>query len=209
MAAPYFRFMTLLEIKDQVQTLFPFKFEETIIHDEDDKGVDKLIGLALSKVLSKCEKIEGKEITGSQLLSRADSILKCVPSAVERKLTTFTVWDTMAIPRSLMGNVRHYFSPDRFLRLWPNDATVWIEYVVRPELLGVDDLDMIYKDWVVAYATALLKEKEGYLGTSASITTLPFEFNYERLLNDGREEKKELEETMGDMFAGTLAIRVS
>jgi hypothetical protein len=115
----------------------------------------------------------------------------------------------MAIPRSLMGNVRHYFGPDRFLRLWPRDATVWIEYVVRPELLGVEDLDMIYSDWAVSYASALLKEKEGYLGTAASITTLPFEFNYQKLLDDGSAERKELEETMGEMFAGTLAIRVS
>ena len=202
--------MTLTELKSSVQALFPIKFEESLIYSEDPTAIDKIINTAIKRAQIKFEKIEGQEITGSQLFDRAASILKCVPSATERKTAIVSVWDTMDIPANYVGNVKHYFGPDKYLRIWPGDATVWIEYVVSSSKLTVEDLDETYCDWAIEYAVALLKIKEGYIGTSAVLTTLPFQFNYEKMLADGTDEKKTLEDRMNtDMFSGTLAIRIN
>lgn len=201
--------MTQDEIKEQVQTLFPIKFQDTLIFDEDPADIDRLITRAIMKALSKYEKIEGRELVGSQLFDRAASIVKCVPSATERSRAAISVWDTMPIPQNLMGSVKHYFGPDRYLRIEPNDETVWVEYVVASDKLTVADLDSTGCEWVIEYAVALLKIKEGYIGTSATLTTLPFEFNYQAMLDEGKENKKELEDRLDEMCQGTLSIRVS
>lgn len=202
--------MTFAELKNGVQTLFPIKFSESLIYSEEPTDIDKTINIAIKRAMVKYEKVEGREITGSQLFDRAASIVKCVPSANQMNVDAVSVWNSMDIPVGYMGNVKHYFGPDKYLRLWPDDATVWLEYVVHSSKLTVEDLDETYCDWATEYAVALLKIKEGYIGTSAVLTTLPFQFNYEKMLSDGTEDKKTLEDRMNnDMFSGTLAIRVN
>jgi hypothetical protein len=201
--------MTIAELKAEVQVLFPVKFAESLIYSEEPTDIDKTITFAVKKAFTKYEKIESMEIEGSQYFTRAASILKCVPNAADRKSSTITVWDTMPIPGQPVGSVKHYFGPDKFLRLWPDDESVWIEYKVATDMLTVEDLSPIYCDWVVEYANALLKIKEGYIGTSATLTTLPFEFNYQQMLDEGKEVKRDKETELEDMNQGTLAIRIS
>ncbi len=198
------------DFKADVQFLFPIKFTDTLIYSEEPLDIDGILNRALKYVLSKFEKIETTEIVGSQVVSRAASILKCVTSANVINSQSISVWNTMNIPDNHIGRVQHYFTPtNKMLRLYPGDASVWVEYVCDPSVLLVTDLDADWYEVAVKYAIALLKIKEGQMGTAASLTVLPFEFNYAELRDTGQQERDKLEEDMVDRSAGTLAIRVN
>jgi hypothetical protein len=201
--------MTLAELKADIQAKFHQKFDETLMYDEEPTTIDILINTAVRKCLTKYEKFESIEISASQYLTRALSIIKCVPSASAANSNYNSVWYSMKLPNS-PTRVNYYFTPsDKHFKLVPEGESVWIEYVVDPAAMTVLDLTGQYYEWVVDYALALLNIKEGMIGTTSKVTALPFEFNYETMANNGTQSKKDLEDDLNDMYMGTLAIRTN
>jgi hypothetical protein len=199
--------MDLQKFKLDVQALFPFKFEDTIMYSDDPDSIDTIINASIRKATTGFEKIIGVELTNSQPLPGATSILKCVLASSIYAIDSVSVWASMPIPDDVM-KVDYYFGPERYLRLYPSDATVWVEYVKDPELLTLEDLTPMYVDWAIQYSVAMLQIKEGMLGGFAKLTDLPFEFNYSELKDIGTTSKSDLDMRMDDMSSGTLAIRI-
>ena len=191
--------MVLAELRAAVQDEFPVEFEKALIKDD----VDRLIDRAFKYVRAKCEKIKSTTVTGSQTISDALVITKCVP--VGRSSAEISVFDMMHLP-DRGNNVEHYFTPERQLIL-NFSGDVYIEYVVDPEELEVSDLNAEYIELLIKYAVALLKESEGYAGTTATLTDLPFEFNYADMRADGQEQKTLIREQLEEKYFGAFASR--
>lgn len=204
--------MTLVEVKTAVLGLFPLKVEDTFMYNDDVDSVDKVINTAVIMAKSRYDKIEGKDITGSQVLPRAASVISCVPqSALGIGIATrpVSIWSTLPIGNvGNLSKVRYFFTPeDKYLRLSPEGEGVHVEYTVDQTLLTVEDLNPIFSTWLIRYTVCLLKEKEGYLGSNATTTSMPFQFNYDAMRSEAQSEKGMLESDYNDMCLGTLAIR--
>lgn len=193
--------MTTAELKAFVQAKFPYVFTEALIKDD----VDKLIDLAIRRGLSKVEKIKHIEISSSQTLADAASILKVVPSTHGGK---FTVFDFIKGPggTKTTPKIGWYFTPEKMLIL-DSETSVYVEYVADPKTLTVEDMEEEFLQWTIKYANALLMEKEGYAGTAAVLTALPFDFNYEEMLTNAQTQIETLETELEEMYYGLFAAK--
>ncbi len=200
--------MDYTTFKLKVQYLFPVKFAESLIYAEDTTWIDGIINQAIDKALSNYEKIGNMYVSSSIDIPEAVSIVKV--NRTDGESHTYNVFDFWRpIPGSGQEKVRYYFNPERRLILETEGRQVYVEYVVDPTTLTVTDLNPTYIQWGIKYANALLKEKEGYIGTSAILTELPFEFNYADMKQQGIDLQDTLETDLVDMGAGTLAIRTN
>jgi hypothetical protein len=215
--------MTLVEFKSNVQAIFPIRWEDTFMNDEDPTNIDKILQIALKKAFSRFEKIESNAITGSQIVDRAGSIITCVPSLETDRENLYGVFNLMftqnvgilnfrvgEVMSGGLPKIKHYFDPGtKMLKLLPQGVSVYLEYTVDPKKLVIEDLDLLYIEWALNYANALLKIKEGFIGKGALPTVMPFEFNYDDMRTSGESEKEKLETDLEDMYQGTFAIRIS
>ena len=201
--------MDFTTFKAEVQALVPVKFEDTLIYLEDNTAVDSILNQAIKVACSGFEKIKNVYYVGTTTISDAISVVKCVPSDEnDSERGAMSVWDLL--PEGKQEKVKHYFTPsDKILRVEPAGTSVYVEYVVDPNTLDVEDLDIHYTNWAVEYAVALLKIKEGYKGSQAVVKDSPFEFNYADMRTEGITDKDTSISKLEEMSMGTLAIRVS
>lgn len=202
--------MDVAGLTERVQALFPVKFEDSLMHDDDQNTPTNLIRQAYELALSKYEKIESKEFSANTDLPNVVSILKWVPASYVNDANRYTqaVWDSLGkVVRP--DKIKVYFTPARRLLIRPEGTAVHVEYVVDPDSLTIEDLNSTYIQWCIKYAVALLKEKEGYLGTMAKLDALSIETNYAEMRSEGQTERDLLEERLDEMYSGTLAIRTN
>jgi hypothetical protein len=204
--------MTLEQLKSDVQALFPVKFEESLIYEDDTNDIDKIIAFAIKKALSKYEKTESAEITGGGVIARAATVVQCVPS-IEIGSSIYNVFNIMFNSSVMFGSrvrIKWRFDPSsKMLYISPNGASVHVTYLLESTLLSVLDLDDTYAQWAISYANALLQLKEGMKGIGSLPNVLPFEFNYNAMKEFGESNKKELEDELDEMYQGTFSIRVA
>lgn len=193
--------MTQDQFKFRVEALFAYKFKDALCSED----VDELLRNAVEKALSKFEKIKNIEIGATQVIPDAIAIVKCVPS---KTVNTFNVFDFMRWKGEFEGGymipfrTQFYFLPEerKVILMWNNPC--YIEYVADPTTLNIEDLTPQYVQWAIKYGLASVKEKEGIMGKGATLDALPFTLNYDDLMSQGIEEKKELETELEDMYFG-------
>lgn len=180
-----------------------------------DKGdqslIDELVQDAIDEGLSKAEVFVDAEYPGTAVLEEARSVVKCVP-AIGYTSSRLSVWNFF--PNGNMRRqlkVTHYFDPaTRKLIIEPNDTAVRVRYLKDTEFVTVEDLSPMYARWIIKYAVVLLKEAEGSRGTDVKMTDMPFDMNYEAMLEQARTEKEALLEEMNTgMYMGTMSIRTN
>lgn len=192
--------------RDEVQVRFPIKFEDTFIYEDDSQMIDKIIRSAINAVRAKYEYIETKVLEGSQQLARAISIIQVTPSTTTQNQTN--VFNYM--PGGAGFKIRHFFdTTSRQLILTPEGASVYVRYVVDTNLLTIEDFDDIRIQFALRLADAMLKEKEGYLGTNINLTDMPFDLNYEEMLEEGKENRTTVLDELNEQYSGVLSIRTN
>ncbi len=186
---------SMAQLMSRVRGAFPVPLDEALVKDT----ADEVVASAVQKALSKFEKIEMRTVTGKSIqLDDASAIVRCVPSPIDG--SQYSVFDFMAIDRGRYPRVNWNFVGGTLI--FDYEGVFHVEYVKDTAVLGVEDLDDSYFEWTVEYATALLMIKEGFLGTRATLTALPLEFNYNELRDRGLEAKERLEEKLEEMVFG-------
>lgn len=195
--------MTFEQFVKFVEPESPFPFDSALCSED----IPDILKNAITKAMSKFEKTESKQINGSTTLDRATTVSKVTPTYVGTASgpsggTVWSVFNFMNLPdMQPVSKVEWYFTPERKLII-RGDRPCYIEYIVDPLLLKVEDLDSQYLDWAKKYALALLKVREGYEGSRGNITALPFDLNYKEMKSEGLTEKKDLETDLEDMYFG-------
>ena len=188
----------LVNLTNQVQTIFPIIFSEALIASK----VDDIIQIAVERCLSKYEKTKSLETASSTTIEEAVSVTKVVQSS---QGGDYNVFDFAFPNEGISDNrIEWYFTDERRLII-ETDTTVYVEYIVDPKYLSIDDLNDKYFRWTRDYAVALMKIQEGEQGTAAVLTALPFEFNYQTLLDNARADKDLLEDELEEMYFGCFA----
>lgn len=192
--------------KDEVQVEFPIKFEDTFIEEDDNLMIDKILTSAIRKVKAKYEKIETTTLIGSQQLPRATSIMQVTPAdSTDNQISIFN-----RMPGRDGYKVKHYFDTfTKQLVVVPEGASVYVRYSVDSSLLTIEDFDDIRINTAIRLADAMLKVKEGYLGTNINLTDMPFDLNYEEMLEEGKENQTTILDELNEQYSGILAIRTN
>jgi len=184
------------ELRARVRDAFPIPIEEALCN----KYFDGVVETAVKKAISKFEKLVTTSVSGKSVsLPEAASIVRCLPSPLDG--SRYTVFDFFEQTQRRSTSVAYNFTPDKVLTL-SYEGTFYVEYVKATQFVTVEDLDDSYFEWTVEYSTALLMIREGFLGTRATLTALPLEFNYTTLLDTGKEDKTKLEEKLEEMYFG-------
>lgn len=183
------------QLLTRVRGLFPVPLDEALVKNV----MDEVVASAVQKALSRYEKISSSTMTGKSVqLDDAVAIIRCLPAPISGN--EYHVFDFMSMERGRGSRVFWNFIDKKLI--FDYEGTFHVEYVKDPSTLTVEDLDDQYFEWTVEYAVALLMIKEGFLGTRATLTALPLEFNYNDLRDRGLESKERLEEKLEEMFFG-------
>lgn len=192
------------EFKEEVRGEFPLNFDDLFIKDK----VDGIIKRALKKIYQKTEVIGSKVVSANTVLEDAESIVKLtttVNSAAYYNVFYYMT-DERVRPKRF---VNWYWTPEGkiMVELYANISQVYIEYVKRRDMLELSDLPPHKVQLAVEYAVAMMKYQEGMMGTQAKLSDSPFEFNYEQLRDDGKEEKEKIEESLEETYFGLFGGR--
>lgn len=190
---------TLEQFREEVEAEFPLDVNDLFIEDK----IDKILNRALSKVFKKTEIIKNKVISSSTVIDDAESIVK-VTSTFNNKAyrnVFYYMMDERVRPTS---NFEWYYTSDGkvLVELYANISNVYVEYVKKRSMLDVSDLPEHRLDFAIRYAVAMMKYQEGVRGTQAKLTDSPFEYNYEQLMEQGKEEMENLEEELEESYFG-------
>jgi hypothetical protein len=187
--------MTQAEYENEVKERVPFDFTGSFLDIQN-----KLTGClkrALKMTLSKYEKFETIEITGSTKIERATAVVKCRPStSVSNPLSVFSY---MHIPGQ--SKFDYYFSPERMLMI-PEGASAYVELVVDPAYLSIEDLSLTYQEKLIELAVGHCLVQEGTLGSYSKLSDVNIEYNFEQMKEDGKEIINNLEQWLKDNYFG-------
>ena len=202
--------MTFSEYKSEVEAALPFDYSEMIT----ETRVDSTLNRAVRKALSKFEKVKTVEISGTQEISDALSVVECVPTFSRDFNNVFAL--DVDYSRRMLGYNRinrpwRFETSTRkiyvagFSHVRTSNFTV--KYVVDPNFLKIEDLNDVYTEWAIDYGAALLKINEGSRGSLVNVSATGLEYNYEQIKQEGIEERDRRIEDLEELYYGLFAIR--